>query len=239
MLPEGITLTSQERSSVTNGRWFLSLSPALRHDILRRLRVRRFADREQINFRGDDPNEWMVCAEGAVEISTTTARGKTYTLTYVWPGIWFGETAIFGDCRRTHDAVACGTTSVACMSQGDLRQTLSEHSELAHALLALQAKRNKWLFDTLETTHDVPLRSRLAAHILTLSRRHRDWDSDDGDVRLTLRLSQTDLARLVGGSRQRLNKELKDLERMGAIRQEPSTLIVTDDNKLQSIAAGS
>ena len=179
----------------------------------------------------------MVCAKGAVEIGTSTARGRPYTLTYVWPGVWFGETAIFGDCKRTHDVIACGETSVACMTQADLWRTVAEHTEFAQALLALQAKRTKWLFEAFEESQDVPLRSRLAAQILVLSRRHRDDETVDGDVRVALRLNQSDLARLVGGSRQRLNLELKRLERLGAIRQERATLIVTDDKMLQSIVA--
>jgi CRP/FNR family transcriptional regulator, cyclic AMP receptor protein len=236
MYTDELALSSQERSSIVSGRWFSSLSPALRHDMLRRLRVRRFEDREPISFRGEQPANWMVCTMGAVEISTTTVRGRSYTLTYVQAGIWFGETAIFGDCGRTHDVVACGETAVACMTQANLRQTIAEHSELAHALLALQARQIRWLFGALEEVQDLPLRSRLAAHILSLSRRHGDSHAGDGDVRVALRLSQSDLARLVGGSRQRLNMELKGLERLGAIRQEPATLIVTDDGELQRVA---
>lgn len=236
MHDEESTLSTEERTSITAGRWFSSLSSTLRHDMLRRLRVRRFTDREPISFRGQEPCDWMVCAKGAVEIGTTTARGRAYTLTYVWPGIWFGETAILGDTGRTHDAVARGMTSIACMSRADLRLTLSEHSELAHALLTLQARRVRWLVDALHEAQDLPLRARVAAQILKLSRSHGDPDDESG-IRLALRLTQSDLARLVGSSRQRLNQELKDLERLGMIRQGAATLVVTDRHELRRVAS--
>ena len=97
-------LTIDEREAINAGRWFSSLSPSLRHDILRCAVVKRYKDGERIAARGEPPEQWIACAKGAVRVSSTAVSGKQITLTYVEPGIWFGDVAIFDGDRRTHDA---------------------------------------------------------------------------------------------------------------------------------------
>ena len=50
-------LTIEEREAINSGRWFSSLSPSLRHDILRCAYVKRFKDGGLIAARGDPPEE--------------------------------------------------------------------------------------------------------------------------------------------------------------------------------------
>src|SRR5215218_10463202 len=93
-------LTIEEREAINSGRWFSSLSPSLRHDILRCAYVKRYKDGELICARGDAADEWSAVARGAVRVSSTSITGKQVTLTYVEPGIWFGDVAIFDGDRR-------------------------------------------------------------------------------------------------------------------------------------------
>ena len=58
------------------------------------------------------------------------------------------------------------------------------------------------------------------------------------EIRIGLALAQEDLAQLLGASRQRVNQELKALERAGALRIEPTRLVVLSKDKLLAIAAG-
>jgi Mn-dependent DtxR family transcriptional regulator len=52
-----------------------------------------------------------------------------------------------------------------------------------------------------------------------------------------LHLAQEDLAQLLGASRQRVNQELKGFERDGAVRIEPTRLVVLSKDKLLAIAS--
>ncbi len=105
-------LTIEEREAINSGRWFSTLSPSLRHDILRCATVKRYKDGALMAARGEPPEGWIGCARGAVRVSSTSLSGKQITLTYVEPGIWFGDVAIFDGDRRTHDAYAHGDTTV-------------------------------------------------------------------------------------------------------------------------------
>ena len=220
-------LTIDEREAINHGRWFSSLSPSLRHDILRCSYVKRYRDGDLISARGDAPEEWIACAKGAVRVSSTSISGKQITLTYVEPGIWFGDVAIFDGDRRTHDAYAHGETSTLCVARADFRKILATHVEFYEAMLRLHARRIRQLYGLVEDLNTLPLRARLAKQLLHLARSYGVPSLNDiNEVRIGLQLAQEELAQLLGASRQRVNQELKSMEREEAIRVEPGGLVV-------------
>jgi CRP-like cAMP-binding protein len=230
-------LTIEEREAINSGRWFSTLSPSLRHDILRCAFVKRFKDGELIAARGDPPDHWIACAKGAVRVSSTAVSGKQVTLTYVEPGIWFGDVAMFDGDRRTHDAYAHGDTTILCVARADFRKILTAHVELYEALMRLQARRIRTLFGLVEDLNTLPLRARLAKQLIHLVRSYGVPNLEDGSqTRIGLQLAQEELAQLLGASRQRVNQELKQMEREGAIRIEPAGLVVLDRSALMRIS---
>lgn len=230
-------LTMEEREAINSGRWFSSLSPSLRHDILRCAYVKRFKDSDLIVARGDPPTEWTAVAKGAVRVSSTSLSGKQITLTYVEPGVWFGDVAMFDGDQRTHDAYAHGPTTLLCVARNDFQKILSVHVELYEALMRLQARRIRTLFGLVEDLNTLPLRARLAKQLLHLVRSYGvPCLSDGNETRIGLQLAQEELAQLLGASRQRVNQELKSMEREDAIRIEQGGLVVRNREMLMRIA---
>ena len=183
-------LTMEEREAINAGRWFNSLSPSLRHDILRCAYVKRFKDGDLIVARGDPPSEWTAVAKGAVRVSSTSLSGKQITLTYVEPGVWFGDVAMFDGDQRTHDAYAHGPTTLLCVARNDFQKILSTHVELYEALMRLQARRIRTLFGLVEDLNTLPLRARLAKQLLHLVRSYGVPCLNDGnETRIGLQLA--------------------------------------------------
>jgi CRP-like cAMP-binding protein len=227
----------EEREAINSGRWFSSLSPSLRHDILRCAYVKRYKDGMLICARGEPPEEWIACARGAVRVSSTSITGKQITLTYVEPGIWFGDVAILDGDKRTHDAYAHGETTLLCLTKADFKRILAEHVEFSEAILRLNARRVRQLYGLVEDLNTLPLRARLAKQLLHLTRSYGVMSlSDSNEIRIGLHLAQEELAQLLGASRQRVNQELKSMEREEVIRIEPGGLIVRDRVTLLRIA---
>jgi CRP-like cAMP-binding protein len=229
-------LTIEEREAINSGRWFSTLSPSLRHDILRCAYVKRYKDGDLIAARGEPPEEWIACAKGAVRVSSTTISGKQITLTYVEPGIWFGDVSIFDGDRRTHDAYAHNESTILCVAKADFKKILTLHPELYEALLRLNARRIRQLYGLVEDLNTLPLRARLAKQLLHLVRSYGVPSLSDGkEMRIGLQLAQEELAQLLGASRQRVNQELKSMEREEAIRIEPGGLVIRNRDALMRI----
>jgi DNA-binding GntR family transcriptional regulator len=56
-------------------------------------------------------------------------------------------------------------------------------------------------------------------------------------VRIGLHLAQEELAQLLGASRQRVNQELKAMEREESLRIEPGGLVIRNRDALMKISA--
>jgi DNA-binding GntR family transcriptional regulator len=59
--------------------------------------------------------------------------------------------------------------------------------------------------------------------------------ADGHETRIGLQLAQEELAQLLGASRQRVNQELKQMEREEVIRIEPGGLVIRNRDALMKI----
>ena len=227
-------LTIAERSNIEAGSWFSKLSLPLRQAILERAAVRRLRDGALLGARGEPAEAWCGVAKGAVRISSVSLSGKQITLTYAEPGTWFGDISLFDGMPHTHDANAHGETALLMVRKADFHALLAQHVELYDALLRLNCRRLRLMFDVIEDLNTLPLAARLAKQILLLARSYGVPQGEE--IRIGLALAQEDLAQMLGASRQRVNQELKGFEREGALRIEPTRLVVLSKDKLLALA---
>ena len=227
-------LSIAERHNIDTGPWFAKLSAPLRQAILDVARVRRLQDGESVAVRCAAAEEWCGVAAGAVRVSSVSLAGKQVSLTYVEPGAWFGDIALFDGLPRTHDANAHGATTLLVVRKRDFKALLAAHVELYDALLRLNCRRLRLMFDAIEDLNTRPLAARLARQLLLLARSY--GIAQGQEIRIGLALAQEDLAQLLGASRQRVNQELKAFERAGAVRIEPTRLVVLSRDKLLALS---
>ncbi|HSW19810.1 MAG TPA: helix-turn-helix domain-containing protein, partial [Ramlibacter sp.] len=84
----------------------------------------------------------------------------------------------------------------------------------------------------------LPLRARLAKQLVHLVRSYGVPSlADASELRIGLQLAQEELAQLLGASRQRVNQELKAMERENVIRIEQGGLVIRDREALTRIVA--
>ncbi|WP_256330988.1 Crp/Fnr family transcriptional regulator [Variovorax sp. YR266] len=231
-----LALDNHEREAVANDPWFSSLSATLRHDILRRAQVRRFPDAGVICRRGDPADAWLAVLAGAVRIGSHTPEDRQLTLRYIEPGVWFGEVEMFDLKGRPYDVLAHGDTTLLCVGREEMQEILVNHPEFCLALLRLQSQRMRQLYRLVEDLNTKSLRARIARQLSQLARTYGEpADAGSPEVRIALRLRQTELAGLIGCSRQRLNQELKLMERDRTIRIEHGGVVVRNGQALRQI----
>jgi CRP/FNR family cyclic AMP-dependent transcriptional regulator len=212
-------LTPAERTTIRSAHWFSSLSQPLQHDIFRRATVKYFKDGELLAARGERPEGWFACAKGSMRVSSASTPGRQGTLSFVEPGVWFGDVWLMSDACLTHDAYAHGACTVLYLDKLDFKKILTQHVEMYAALLRLQAHHIRNLFGLIEDINRLPLRARLAKQLLCLLRRYGVRSSSQGSEELIgIRIAQGCLAQLLGASRARVNLELRAMERENIIR---------------------
>lgn len=226
-------LSIPERRNINAGLWFASLSPTLRHDILRQAGVCRYRDGEQIAARNDSPASWMACASGSLRVGLTTATGKSITLDYIEPGQWLGENMLLGDRPHPHDIHAHGSVTILKLQRNSFLQVFAEHEEFRQALMKKQRESTRQLYEKVDALKTMCLGARLAQTLIELAEKHAT--QPPSSARVAIELAQKDLAQLLGASRQRVNEQLKRLEEKNIIRLGVGSLIIEDIDILRGI----
>jgi len=232
----GDALRSDEIAGMQAGRWFSGLSETLRRTIVGRAHVRRIATGTVLAQRGEASANWVGVVRGAVRLGTPLADGRSFTLDFIGAGQWFGDIAAVDHGVIGLDVVAHVPSTVLEVSRPELRRLLEQHEELREALLQLNCRRLRYMVRRFEELHTLALPQRLARELQRLA--HRFGRAVEAGVCIELAVSQGDLAALVGGSRQRVNRALGQMQQVGIVRLGSTRLVLLDESRLEAVAQG-
>ena len=197
--------------------------------VARTLRRRRFRRGEVIFHEGDPGDALHVVAAGSVKISLESEDGTEAILVTLGPGESFGELALLDGSPRSASAVAVEPTETLALGRGALRELMSADDGLRDALLAGVATALRRLTNQMAELHFLDLGGRLAVRLARLA---RVKDPTASSVTLDWPYTQSDLAAMIGGTRQSVNRLLNQLVDDGLVRIEEDTLVITDVNAL-------
>jgi len=197
--------------------------------VARTLRRRRFRRGEVIFHEGDPGDALHVVAAGSVKIALESEDGTEAILVTLGPGESFGELALLDGSPRSASAVAVEPTETLALGRGALRELMSADDGLRDALLAGVATALRRLTNQMAELHFLDLGGRLAVRLARLA---RVKDPTASSVTLDWPYTQSDLAAMIGGTRQSVNRLLNQLVDDGLVRIEEDTLVITDVNAL-------
>jgi CRP-like cAMP-binding protein len=201
---------------------------------------RRFRAGEVVFHAGDPGEALFVVVTGAVKITLPSEDGsEPAILTTIGPGGFFGELALLDGAGRSASAVALGPVETMVLHRDAFETLVDEQPALRRALLVSLAAEIRRLTSQLEDLHFLDLPGRLARHLVrTISADGSGGatDAPTGEHRLPWPYTQTELAGMIGGSRQSVNRLLADFVAQGLLRFEGDTLVIPDAARLASAA---
>jgi CRP-like cAMP-binding protein len=198
------------------------------------LRLRRCRKGATIFTEGDDGDCMYVIEEGWVKIALTSPEGKEATLRLCGAGDFFGEMALLDGEPRSADAHAQTPTKLMLLGRADFLRFLERRPSVAVRLLASLSRR---LRHTTQQVHDaafLDVPGRLASVLADLG------DPPEPHVAagrgLPHSMTQSELASLIGATRESVNKWLGFYERHGLIRRTKAGITVLDPEQLRKRA---
>lgn len=207
--------------------WFTDLPPAATQRMVAMAQRRVYEDGGLIHAKGDEPAGIMAVLTGRVMVSSGLADGQEAILTYLEPGQWFGEIAMFDGQPRTHDARAVGQCTLLLLPRVEFHRMLADLPALYPHFLRLLCQRLRMAFAFIEDAALLPFPARLAKRLLQLADSY--GEAHPHGVLINLHLPQEHLGTMLAASRQTVNKELKAWERQGWARIEYGRLIIRRD----------
>jgi CRP/FNR family cyclic AMP-dependent transcriptional regulator len=212
-----------------------ALFGAMAPDALERLAkraVRRPYARGEVIFHEDDRGDSLcVVVSGLVKVYRTSPDGDEMLLVTLGPAAVFGELPMVDGGPRSASAAAVEPTTVLSVSRGALLEAVRDSPELVDGLLRSMGSMVRRLTDQAADLVFLDLHARVAKLLLALA---DERGSSDGDGRaLELGMTQTDLANMVGGSRQSVNQVLRSFERLGYLKLDGRRIVIHERELLQ------
>jgi CRP-like cAMP-binding protein len=169
-----------------------------------------------IFLRGDKGNAIYIVLEGRVRLSVLSPAGRELSFTHALPGDVFGEIAVLDRSPRSADATALSDVRTLVLSASETERLVARFPTLAWAFLQFLCSRLRDVSDHLEHIALLPLEARLARYLLD---KVGSAITTGSASEFALGMSQTELALLLGASRQKLNLALMSLEQAGAFKR--------------------
>ncbi len=211
---------------------FGGLDEAMRAQVLTQAVARDYPRGTTILRRGDPGTGMVVVLAGRVRVGVTSEDGREVTLGILGPGDVLGEMALLDGEDRSADATALEDCSVLLLERGRFLRLLREQPDLSLRLLVVMTERLRRADAVIEDIALMSLEGRLAR---LLTRLAADYGKPvPSGTRIELKLSQKDLSALVGGSREKVNRQLRLWEQDGTLGKDAGYLVVRRPERLRA-----
>lgn len=210
---------------------FASLSEADR-EALGSSFVRQSFDRGEMIFRQGDPGMHLYLVEnGRVKITTLAPDGREAFVAIVGPGQVFGELSLFVEQQRTADARTMEPTVLHALSHEDFRPYVNNRPEVAWELLRVLVRIVRRQDQAIQDMVFLDVGGRVARRLIDLAAQH--GEPGDGGCRISVPITQEELAQMVGASRESVNKAVGSFMDRGWVALDGRHYVIIDEESLR------
>ena len=196
------------------GEFLALLSTGDRRD-LEAIARRAAAERGEVLLaRGEPADRVLILAAGRVKVSVTTPTGREAVLTFRGPGALLGDQALVDKSPRSATVVAVEPVEFFIVAASAFRAYLAAHPDVALAMLAVLSARLRESDRRLAEYTAADTLGRICARLVELCESQGDV-GDEQAVRITLPITQEELAGWTGSSIESTAKALRTLRSLG------------------------
>jgi CRP-like cAMP-binding protein len=211
--------------------WARGLAPEQLERVERETQDRFFAAGEIVCHKWSMATHWIGVVEGMVKVDVLAADGRSTTLSGISNGGWLGEGSVLKGELRPYGVVALRDSRVALMPSQTFHELRGSSLTFCHFMIdQLNARLGQFIaLAESNRMHDV--RSRVASCLAELF--NPQLNPRTGPV---LQISQEEIGRLAGISRQIAHRALHELEDAGLLQIRYGSIDVLDLDGLRLCA---
>ncbi len=172
--------------------------------------TRAFPKNAVIVTESDRSGSLYIILSGKVKVYVSDENGREIVLGVQGPGEYFGE-LVLDEGPRSASVMTLEPSTFCIIPKEGFRQFLREHPDFAIHLIQNLIKRTRVLTENVKSLALLDVYGRVARLLLDLA------TEQDGQLVVTEKLTQQDIANRVGASREMVSRILKDLASGGYI----------------------
>ncbi len=184
--------------------------------------TRSFPKNTLVICEGDTSDSLYVVLSGKVKVFLSDEEGKEVTLNLQGTGEYFGELAILDEAPRSASVMTVEDTKLAVLSKAAFEKCMEQHATIALAVMRGLAYRLRELTENVRSLALMDVYGRVARLLLEMS------EEVDGKNIIRQRLTQRDIASMVGASREMVSRILRDLSIGGYITIENKIITLNE-----------
>jgi CRP/FNR family cyclic AMP-dependent transcriptional regulator len=177
----------------------------------------RYQKGEMIFREGEPAERLFLIDRGKVKLSITGHTGQEMLIGVLGRGQIFGELAVIDRGSRAMDARAMEATQVHWMAADVFWTMLENRPALARRLLELMARRLRRADQTSQDLVFFDSPTRLARRLLELAEEHGEHVGEGEAIRITVRVTQEEMAQMIGVTRESANRLIASFAQRGWI----------------------
>jgi CRP/FNR family transcriptional regulator, cyclic AMP receptor protein len=212
---------------------FSGLSAEERAAIAAQARIRTFKAGETVFNLGSPGDYMMALLSGTIRISVPSPDGKELVLTLIQPGEVFGELAVLDGKERSADAIAETECALAMLYRHDVLSFFQRNPSAWLKLVEVLCQRLRRTDQVFAEVALLQLPVRLAKMMLRLL---ESPDSSAAAKGGKIGFSQRELANMVGGTRESVNRCLRNWQRSGIVQISEGSIVVMNQDALEDMA---
>jgi CRP/FNR family cyclic AMP-dependent transcriptional regulator len=171
---------------------------------------------------GEPTHSLHIIISGRAQVVMSDKKGNQVILAILKPGEYFGEMGLLDDRPRSASVVARESCEVLTLGRQDFARCLKEHSELVVTVTRGLVKRLRNADTRIGSLALLDVYGRVAQLLL------QESELVDGVRMVSGKFSKQDIARMIGASRERVSRVMKDLQTRGYIEVKRSSIVLHD-----------
>jgi CRP/FNR family transcriptional regulator, cyclic AMP receptor protein len=212
---------------------FAGLSADERVAVVARARIRTVNAGETVFAIGSPGDQMMALLRGTIRISVPSSEGRELFLAMIGPGEVFGELAVLDGKERSADAIAESSCTLAILDRNDIVSFFERNPSAWPKLVKVLCQRLRHTDEVFAEVALLQLPARLARSMLRLMDLH---STSTPGTKPVIRFSQRELANMVGGTRESVNRCLRNWQRNGIVQVKEGSIIITNRPALENMA---
>ena len=215
---------------------FANLSTSELEPLAQRFITRKYRADEQIFAQGSPGNSLYIVKSGLVSIEIIDQTGGAQAIAQYGPGQAFGEFGLLDGLPRSAGAVARERSELMILTRPEFFMYLEKSPDVAINLVVLLSRRLRFAMQRTEDEiiDTAPPLVRLARLLVELVERY--GNQQDDDLLLALRLTQGELAGMMGCPRSEAEAALATLREKGLIDTHGLQMTIHDLPGLRVVA---
>jgi len=171
---------------------------------------------------GDDSDSLYAVLSGKVKVYLSDDDGREIIINILGEGEYFGELALLDDAPRSASVMTLEETKLAVISKSAFENCLSKNPQLALHVIRELSSRMRNLTQNVKSLALMDVYGRVARTLLDMA------EPAGEKLEIRQKLTQRDIASMVGASREMVSRILKDLSTGGYITIQNKTITINE-----------